>query len=244
MHAVRLGLAEDRSRSVSGDFELLVAAVLKRFGMTVISDRLTQRALLPLLEGLLDAVKTGEFTLSSGAKSDFYIDARLVTLNPALMPYVGHVVLERARNLAVTCVGGPATASIPMTSAAATLSAMDSAHQWIVKTFYVRPEAKKHGTKTLAEGLVPSAGERVLLVDDVLTSGGSILRAAQAVRELGGVVAGAIVLVDREEGGREKLLEEGIEAHGVYCKSELLPLKKAMEELSRGASALFKGTEP
>lgn len=243
MHAVCVELEEGWSRRVSNDLELLVTAVLKRFGMTVISDRLTQRHLLPLLKGLLDAVKTGEFTLSSGAKSDFYIDARLVTLNPALMPYVGHVVLDRAKSLAVTCIGGPATASIPMTTAAATLSALNSSHQWIIKTFYVRSEAKKHGTKTLAEGLVPDAGERVLLVDDVLTSGGSILRAAQAVRELGGNVAGAIVLVDREEGGREKLLEEGIEAHGVYRKSDLLPLKKALEELSRETVALFKGEE-
>lgn len=222
---------------MSDRFDLLTEAVIKKFSLSAITDKLTRRDRLPLLEGLLNAIRLGEFTLSSGAKSDFYIDARTVTMNPAIMPYVAGAVLERADTLRASSVGGPATASIPMSTAAATMGAMSATPECmgprIKKTFWVRPEAKQHGTKTLIDGIVPVDGDRILLVDDVLTSGKSILHAATAVRELtDGVIVGAFVLVDREEGGYDALAKEGIEVISAYRRSELTKVKKAIEEIT------------
>lgn len=239
MFALRDELGEDRGHGMSqaDQFETLVKAIAETFGSTVTSERLMKRESLMLLEGLLDAIRIGEFTLSSGAKSDFYIDARTVTMNPVLMPHVGCAVLNRSEFLRAAAVGGPATAAIPMVAAAATIGAIAfslDAGPKIKKAFYVRPEIKNHGTKTLIEGAAPSDGERVLLVDDVLTSGGSIIKAAQVVRDsCSAVIVGAMVLVDRQEGGSDALAREGIETYASYKKSELLPLKKAMEEMSR-----------
>jgi len=207
--------------------------VLERFGMSMVSDRLLRRDRAPLLHAILNAIRIGEFTLSSGAKSDFYIDARTVTMNPAVMSKLGCAIFAHARLLGAVAIGGPATAAIPMATAAALVSTAYTDAAPLKKSFYVRSEAKKHGTKCLIEGLVPAADEKVLLVDDVLTSGGSLLRAAEAVRAEGAKIVGALVIVDRQEGGVQKLDEERIEVCALYKKSELMPIRQMLDEIER-----------
>lgn len=215
------------------EVEAITKAVIGRFSFTLTSDRLLRSDRLVILKGLLGAIRLGEFTLSSGAKSNFYVDARTVTMDPAVQPRLGAAILEYARFVKATAIGGPATAAIPMSTAAGLVSAVSTDAAPIKKTFYVRPEPKKHGTLCQIEGLAPGPEDVVLLVDDVLTSGGSILRAAKAVRETGAKIAGALVILDRQEGGAEKLFaEDEIVMDALYRKSELLPLKQALDEIA------------
>jgi len=213
------------------EIEQITKAVLERFGMSLVSDRLLRRDRIPLLHAVLGAIRVGEFTLSSGAKSDFYIDARTVTMNPAVMSKLGCAIFDHARVLGATAIGGPATAAITMATAAALVSTAYTDAPPLKKSFYVRPEAKKHGTKCLIEGLVPGPDEKVLLVDDVLTSGGSLLHAAEVVRAEGAKIVGALVIVDRQEGGAQKLDVEQIEVSALYKKSELMPIRQMLDEI-------------
>lgn len=168
---------------------------------------------------LKGASKRGEFTLASGRKSDFYLDARLVTLTPQGLRLAGTLLWKLALQLGVTAIGGPATASVPIFSAAAALAHADSAN-W--KLFYVRPEAKGHGMMKLIEGPPLGADDKVLMVDDVATTGGSVLKAVAEIRRSGAKVEHAFVLVDRLEGARGALREAGIELHAAFTREDIL----------------------
>jgi orotate phosphoribosyltransferase len=163
-------------------------------------------------------VKHGTFTLASGETSDFYFDGRLVTLDQEGSLLVGAEAARVARTLGATALGGPATAACPIVTAAG-ICARELGVP--LKLFYVRGEAKKHGTKKLIEGPALAAGDKVLLVDDVVTSGGSFLKAIAALREeTKAEIVGAFALVDRLQGGREKLASEGIALHPVFTRRD------------------------
>lgn len=164
-------------------------------------------------ERLLDllarrSARRGEFTLASGRSSTLYIDARLTTMSPdglALLGPLGLEALDRA-GWRVDAVGGLTLGADPVAYAIGYASALAGRP---VRTFTVRKEPKAHGTRSLIEGPF-AAGDRVAIVEDVITTGGSALRAASAVRDAGGEVAGVLAVVDREEGGREALEREGL----------------------------------
>lgn len=178
------------------------------------ADRARLRALV------LGSVAKGEFTLSSGEKSDFYVDARKVTLTTEGSRVVGEAALDAARRLEATALGGPATAACPMISATGVLAAQQHVP---LKLFYVRSEPKKHGTKKSIEGPALEKTDRVLLVDDVCTSGGSLIKAADRLREeVGAPIVAALVIVDREQGGREALAKAGIRLEALFSKTELM----------------------
>jgi orotate phosphoribosyltransferase len=169
---------------------------------------------------VLGCVAKGDFTLSSGRKSDFYVDARKVTLTTEGSRLVGLAVLDRVRKLKPTALGGPATAACPMISAAGVLAALQGIP---LKLFYVRSEPKKHGTMKAIEGAVLGADDTVLLVDDVVTSGGSLVKAAERVRdETKARIVGAVAIVDREEGGRETLERAEVSLDALFCKTDLM----------------------
>lgn len=152
------------------------------------------------------AVKRGEFTLSSGAKSDFYFDGRQVTLSRPALRLISEVVTRLVTSPGfgrVNAIGGPATAAIPITA-----GLLSTGLERIEKGFYVRSEPKKHGTGSQIEGPPLGPSDVVLLVDDTLTTGGSLIKAAKAVLETGATIAGVFVLVDREEGGAEAIERE------------------------------------
>jgi len=172
-----------------------------------------------LLEMVRGSVAEGEVTLASGAKSDFYVDGRLVTLSPEGSRLVGEAVLEAVERFGATAVGGPTTGACPMVTAAGVLAAERGLP---LKLCYVRAAPKGHGMERSIEGPPVEASDKVLIVDDVMTSGGSLLRAVERVRqELGCEVVGAWCVVDREAGGREKVEAAGLRFEAAFTKADV-----------------------
>jgi len=153
------------------------------------------------------SAKRGKFTLSSGRESSLYIDARLTTMSPEGLVLIGQLGLRALDQSGwnVQSVGGLTLGADPVAYAIAYASGLSTRS---VRAFTVRKEPKSHGTAQLIEGpFIP--GDRVAIVEDVITTGASALRAAAAVRLSGGIVAGVLAVVDRNEGGREALEEQG-----------------------------------
>lgn len=142
------------------------------------------------------AVRTGEFVLSSGKKSNFYVDCRRVTLHPRGAKLIGKIILEKIKGLKVDAIGGLTLGADPITSAVVTLSGIPG--------FIVRKKEKEHGTKQKIEGLIES-GWNVVIVEDVATTGASALEAVKAAEAVGAKVIKVISVVDREEGAAESL---------------------------------------
>jgi orotate phosphoribosyltransferase len=151
--------------------------------------------------------------------SDFYFDGRLVTLTAEPLALFARLVLEEVERLGATAVGGPTIGADPVVGAVLALAAAEGR---ALKGFLVRKEPKSRGMKKQVEGPAFSPGERVLLVEDTVTSGGSLLMAAEALRceRPGCEVAGAVCLVDREEGGREALEGAGIRLVAVFGRGD------------------------
>jgi orotate phosphoribosyltransferase len=167
------------------------------------------------------SVFVGEFTLSSGARSTYYDDARRTTLSAEGQFLVGQVGLETLRQAGweAAHIGGLTLGADPVAYAIAHASWMAGAP---LNGFTVRKSAKSYGTGQRIEGGLP-AGERCVVVEDSMTSGGSALEAVNAVREHGAIVTGVLTLVDREEGARERLLRDlGLPLLAVFTARELL----------------------
>jgi len=154
------------------------------------------------------SARRGNFTLASGRQSSLYIDARLTTMTPDGQQLVGALGLRAIRGAGweADAVGGLTMGADPIAYAICHASA-GSDHP--VRAFTVRKEAKAHGTGKLVEGPLAS-GDRAVVVEDTITTGGSAARAIDAVRQAGAVVVGVLALVDREEGGREHLESLGV----------------------------------
>lgn len=151
------------------------------------------------------AVLRGEFTLSSGARSSYYFDGRMVTLWPEGVYLIGKKVLDLVVEAGAQAVGGPTIGADPMVAAVALVSHLEGRP---VPAFIVRGEAKAHGTQKEIEGPLED-GARVALVDDVVTTGGSLLRAIAAVEERGCRVVKVVALLDRQQGGSEEIRRRG-----------------------------------
>ena len=153
-----------------------------------------------------EAYFEGEFTLSSGKKSDFYLDCRRVTLSSQGVYLCSLLILDLIRqDKNIVAVGGPTIGADPLVGAITILSLINDNRP--LKSFLVRKSAKVHGLKRQIEGPVIDAGSRVVLIDDVATTGNSLIECVSALREKGIIVDKVIVIVDREEGAREKLEE-------------------------------------
>jgi orotate phosphoribosyltransferase len=163
------------------------------------------------------AVRFGEFTLRSGARSSFYLDCRRVTLDAEGAYLVGSLILDRLEASNAQAVGGPAMGAIPMVGAICALSYVAGKP---LSGFFVRKEAKEYGAGNLVEGnLTP--GTRVVLVEDTVTTGGELMRSADAVRNLGCEVLGAFLIVDRGAGALPALLAHGIPTQSLFTLSDL-----------------------
>lgn len=158
------------------------------------------------------AVKTGEFTLSSGKKSDLYVDCRKVTLHPKGAKLIGKLVLEKIKGLKVDAVGGLTLGADPIIGAVITLSDIPG--------FIVRKKAKEHGTQQRIEGLI-EPGWQVVIVEDVATTGASALQAIEAAEAAGARVIKVISVVDRQEGAAESL--KAYDFDPILTRSELVP---------------------
>ena len=168
------------------------------------------------------SAKRGDFTLASGRRSSLYIDARLTTMSPDGLALIGPLGLSAVRELdpAVAAIGGLTLGADPISYAIAYASALPGGGP-LVQAFTVRKEAKAHGTGKLIEGPF-AAGNRVVVIEDVITTGGSALRAVDAVRAAGGTIAGVLALVDREEGGREAIESAGLRVVSLVRASQIL----------------------
>lgn len=167
---------------------------------------MTDRALLQRL--LLErSVQRGDFVLASGKRSSYYIDCRLATMSAEGLALIGRMGLDaiRAAGWRPDSVGGLTMGADPVAYAIAAASYRTDAP---VDAFSVRKESKDHGTGRLIEGNF-RPGQSVVVIEDVITSGGSARRALSAIEGAGGKVLGVLAVVDREEGGRGILEQEG-----------------------------------
>lgn len=177
------------------------------------------------------SAKRGDFVLASGRRSSLYVDCRLTTMSPEGQRLIGRVGLDalRATGWTVDAVGGLTLGADPIAYAIAHASALAAEHGTnpvgsppLIRAFTVRKEAKQHGTGKLIEGPFV-AGDRVVIVEDVITTGGSALKAVDAVRAAGGEILGVLALVDREEGGREALEAAGLSVIALVTATQLMP---------------------
>jgi orotate phosphoribosyltransferase len=166
------------------------------------------------------SARRGQFTLASGRQSTLYIDARLTTMSPDGLALIGPLALAALRDSAwsIDAVGGLTLGADPISYAIAYASATSGAP---VRAFTVRKEVKAHGTGRLVEGPFRE-GDHVAVIEDVITTGGSALRAVEAIRAAGGSVSGVLALVDREEGGREALESAGLSVISLARASEIV----------------------
>jgi orotate phosphoribosyltransferase len=168
------------------------------------------------------SVKTGQFTLASGKISDFYVDARITTMSPEGLALIGPLAIQifKSAGWELDAVGGLTLGADPIAYA---ISYASNLTPPLLRAFTIRKEAKTHGTSKLIEGAFQH-GDRVAIVEDVITTGQSALKAINAVLAGGAQIAGVFALVDREEGGHEAIEEAGYKVISVTTRQELMPL--------------------
>jgi orotate phosphoribosyltransferase len=154
-------------------------------------------------ESLINELRThalilGEVTLTSGAVAQYYVDAKRAIMLPTGFRALGELVAEQARALGATAVGGMTMGADPVACAALAGGAD-------VKAFFVRKEAKQHGLSRRVEGPLLDDADRCLIVEDVVTTGGSTLRAIEALQDEGRTIVGVVSVLDRLAGGGERI---------------------------------------
>ena len=166
------------------------------------------------------SAKHGQFALASGKQSTFYIDARLTTMSPEGLSLIGPLALVALQQTGwnIDAIGGLTLGADPISYAISYASA-NSDHP--LRAFTVRKEAKTHGTGKLLEGPFRQ-GDRVAVIEDVITTGGSTLQAINAVRAAHSTVIGVLALVDREEGGRQAVESTGLPVVTLATATQIL----------------------
>ena len=179
---------------------------------------------MPDKEKLLDILKKEAFfrekiTLSSGKQSDYYIDARRVTLSAAGAYFCGKVILDMVKGDTYEAIGGPTLGADPLVGAIAVLSYQANKP---TKTFIIRKAPKAHGKQQQIEGPLLSDGARVILIDDVATTGKAFLESLEVMKKNNIKAVKAICIVDRNEGAKEALAKEGCELVSIFKIEEFL----------------------
>ncbi|MBN2399188.1 MAG: orotate phosphoribosyltransferase [Candidatus Aminicenantes bacterium] len=159
-----------------------------------------------------------EFTLASGKTSTFYCDARMTTLDPEGATLCARIFLQMLEEFPVDSVGGYSIGADPIVTAIAVLGQLENRP---LPAFIIRKEEKAHGTHKMIEGNF-HPGDRVALFDDVITSGGSIIRGSRQVEAQGGKVKVIMAVLDREEGGRTAIEKHGYRFMSIFSKKDLL----------------------
>ncbi|MGV3634733.1 MAG: orotate phosphoribosyltransferase [Pseudorhodoplanes sp.] len=164
----------------------------------------------------------GEITLASGRKSDFYFNPNPNMLDAEGAALRGELTLDALAGETIDYVGGLEMGAVPLAGAIAQLSFMRGKP---IQAFFVRKKPKEHGAKLSVEGLAPGEslkGKRVVIVEDVTTTGGSAIKAVDAVRESGAEIVMVLTMVDREEGATENFREAGLDFRAIYKAAEFL----------------------
>ena len=157
--------------------------------------------------------------MSSGKISNFYIDVRKVSLSPKGVYLISQLVFGLIKNEAIQAIGGPTLGADPMVSGVCLLAHKAKKK---LKGFLIRKSPKKHGRQKLIEGQELKAGMKVVVVDDVATSGGSLIKAIEVLKKAKVKVAKAVVVVDREEGAAENLKRLNCPLVSLFRKSDFL----------------------
>lgn len=170
---------------------------------------------LALLQSLINIniIKYGEFTLRSGEISPIYIDLRSIISYPSLLRSVAHALWERVKKLQPSLLCGVPYAALPL----ATCISLDQN----IPMLMCRKEAKEYGAKKQVEGVF-TKGQNCLIIEDVVTTGGSVLQVADILKKQGLQVTDIVVLVDRQQGGKQALMQLGYQLHSVYSLDELI----------------------
>ncbi len=164
------------------------------------------------------ALKKGDFTLASGQKSNYYINGKLSTLDARGAYLVARTFLAMIADDVPDAIGGLTLGADPIVGSILALAGIEDLK---LKGFIVRKATKDHGTKSLVEGPL-SGDEKVVIIEDVVTTGGSSMKAIQAVEELGCRVTRVLTVVDREQGGTKNLGEKGYRLESIFTAKELL----------------------
>jgi len=156
-------------------------------------------------------LKFGEFQLSNAGKSDFYIDGKQLTFDTEGAYLLAEIIHDRIKDLDVDAIGGIVLGSIPI---AVSVSIFSLSKGKSISPFAVRKDIKSHGTQSAIEGSV-KPGDKVVIVEDVVSTGGSVIESIKKVQEFGGKILLVISIVDRQKGGKEAIESTG-------CKYESL----------------------
>ncbi|MHB8280036.1 MAG: orotate phosphoribosyltransferase [Candidatus Humimicrobiaceae bacterium] len=204
--------------------------VKHRFGENKMSEVFDERKkrLFTLLKE--KSLGFGEVVLSSGEVSNYYFDAKMVTLTAEGAYLVGSIILDIIKDLDVDAVGGLTMGADPIVGS---VTALSYGTDMPVKAFIVRKEPKKHGKKKWIEGPLVE-GDKVLVVDDVVTTGDSIVNAIKRIEEYGCKVVKVISLVDRFEGGYENLKENGYTLESLFTAEDFGVKKGVYSQSSKG----------
>jgi len=190
----------------------------------IINDTPDRNRLFELLKRL--SFRTGEFVLASGKKSNYYLDCRITSLHAEGATVIGIVchdiikAYEAAKGTTIAAAGGMTLGADPLATA---VSVTSFQRQTPIPAFIVRKEEKSHGRKGLVVGVdnIPQGGD-VMMLEDVVTTGGSTLKAIDHVRDAGLNPVGVIALVDRMEGGAEALAKAGVDFFPIFTKDDFL----------------------
>jgi orotate phosphoribosyltransferase len=164
------------------------------------------------------SILKGDFTLVSGKKSTYYINGKMTTLSSKGLYLTAKLLLEMLESYDYDAFAGPTIGADPIIGALLALSAERGFER---EGFLIRKESKDHGTRKLVEGNIQE-DSRVVLLEDVTTTGGSLIRAANAIKQSGGEIVCVVTLVDREEGAAENLAEAGFDFKSLFKVKELL----------------------
>lgn len=168
---------------------------------------------------VMSTVAEGTVTLASGATSDFYIDGRLTSLSGSGLKLLSEAMWQRIKTMNVTAVGGPTMGADPIVAGILMAAANDGVD---LKGFLIRKAAKDHGKQRWVEGPELEAGERVVIIEDVVTSGGSALRAIEGMKtQYQPEIVKIMCMVDRQAGATEKLAEAGYEYEALFTRQDL-----------------------
>jgi len=164
-----------------------------------------------------NAIKFGDYILTSGKKSPYYIDLRLTISSPITMDWIANsftrIVLNEIGKDKIDRILGVPTAGVPFATVVS--------QKLGIPLIYYRQARKEHGVRKKVEGIL-ERNDRVLIIDDLITTGESVIEAAEVVRDQGGVVNELVVLLDREQGGHQRLRSSRIEPHILFTISDAM----------------------
>jgi orotate phosphoribosyltransferase len=158
------------------------------------------------------------FTLASGRTSNYYFNCKPTTLDPEGMNLIGLIIFALLADADVSAAGGLTLGADPIANALSLISYQQGKP---IKSFIIRKDVKEHGTKSAVEGDV-RPGEKVVIIEDVITTGGSTLTAIERAREAGLIIERVVALVDREEGGKENIIRQVARVDAVFTRSDIM----------------------